>query len=123
MTWASFLALSVLSPSENRSELDQVKLSKIVPFDFIRPNSVAFAKWHTFLDFVTTSNNSDFTVVIVTVGSASGSLKAEPKECLTGKGQVLSKGLRVERIKQMANFDIIANKDCLKSTIVYARFI
>ena len=43
---------------------------------------------------VTTSNNSDFTVVIVTVGSASGSLKAEPKECLTGKGQVLSKGLR-----------------------------
>jgi len=55
--------------------------------------------------------------------SASGSLKAEPKECLTGKGQVLSKGLRAERIKQMANFDIIANKDCLKSTIVYARFI
>jgi len=44
---------------------------------------------------VTTSNNSDFTVLIVTVGSASGSLKAEPKECLTGKGQVLSKGLRV----------------------------
>jgi len=44
---------------------------------------------------VTTSNNSDFTVVIVTVSSASGSLKAEPKECLTGKGQVLSKGLRV----------------------------
>ena len=43
---------------------------------------------------VTTLNNSDFTVVIVTVGSASGSLKAEPKECLTGKGQVLSKGLR-----------------------------
>jgi len=38
---------------------------------------------------VTTSNNSDFTV-----SSASGSLKAEPKECLTGKGQVLSKGLR-----------------------------
>jgi len=38
------LALSVLSPSENRSELDQVKSSKIVPFDFIRPNSVAFAK-------------------------------------------------------------------------------
>jgi len=34
---------------------------------------------------VTTSNNSDFTVVIVTVGSASGSLKAEPKECLTVK--------------------------------------
>ena len=32
-------------------------------------------------DVVTTSNNSDFTVVIVTVGSASGSLKAEPKEC------------------------------------------
>jgi len=31
--------------------------------------------------------------VIVTVGSASGSLKAEPEECLTGKGQVLSKGL------------------------------
>ena len=75
------------------------------------------------LQFVTTSNNSDFTVVIVTVGSASGSLKAEPQECLTGKGQVLSKGLRAERIKQMANFDIIANKDCLKSTIVYARFI
>jgi len=72
---------------------------------------------------VTTSKNSDFTVVIVTVGSASGSLKAEPKQCLTGKGQVLSKGLRVKRIKQMANFDIIANKDCLKSTIVYARFI
>jgi len=44
--------------------------------------------------FVMTSNNSDFTVVIVTVGSASGFLKAEPKECLTGKGQVLSKGLR-----------------------------
>jgi len=43
---------------------------------------------------VTTSNTSDFTVVIVTVGSASGSLKAEPKECLTGEGQVLSKGLR-----------------------------
>ena len=43
---------------------------------------------------VTTSNNSDFTVVIVTVSSASGSLKAEPKECLTSKGQVLSKGLR-----------------------------
>jgi len=43
---------------------------------------------------VTTLNNSDFTVVIVTVGSASGSLRAEPKECLTGKGQVLSKGLR-----------------------------
>jgi len=37
---------------------------------------------------------SYFTVVIVTVGSASGSLKAEPKECSTGKGQVLSKGLR-----------------------------
>ena len=72
---------------------------------------------------VMTLINSDFTVVIVTVGSASGSLKAEPKECLTSKGQVLSKGLRVERIKQMANFDIIANKDCLKSTIVYARFI
>ena len=72
---------------------------------------------------VTTLNNSDFTVVIVTVGSASGSLKAEPKECLTGKGQVLSKDLRAKRIKQMANFDIIANKDCLKSTIVYARFI
>ena len=70
-----------------------------------------------------TLNNSDFTVVIVTVSSASGSLKAEPKECLTSKGQVLSKGLRAERIKQMANFDIIANKDCLKSTIVYARFI
>ena len=52
-----------------------------------------------------------------------GPLKAEPKECLTGKGQVLSKGLRAERIKQMANFNIIANKDCLKSTIVYARFI
>jgi len=49
---------------------------------------------------VTTSNNSDFTVVIVTVGSASGSLKAEPKECLTGKGQVLSKGLRAERISR-----------------------
>jgi len=29
---------------------------------------------------VTTLNNSDFTVMIVTVGSASGSLKAEPKE-------------------------------------------
>jgi len=43
---------------------------------------------------VMTSNNSDFTVMIVTVGSASGSLKAEPKECLTSKGQVLSKGLR-----------------------------
>ena len=38
-------------------------------------------------------NNSDFIVVIVTVSSASGSLKAEPKECLTSKGQVLSKGL------------------------------
>jgi len=49
---------------------------------------------------VTTSNNSDFTVMIVTVGSASGSLKAEPKECLTGKGQVLSKGLRAERISR-----------------------
>ena len=49
---------------------------------------------------VTTSNNSDFTVVIVTVGSASGSLKAEPKECLTGKGQVLSKGLRAKRISR-----------------------
>jgi len=46
------------------------------------------------LTIVMTSNNSDFTVMIVTVGSASGSLKAEPKECLTGKGQVLSKGLR-----------------------------
>ena len=33
-------------------------------------------------------------------GSASGSLKAEPKECLTGKGQVLSKGLRAERISR-----------------------
>jgi len=44
---------------------------------------------------VTTSNNSDFTV-----GSASGSLKAEPKEYLTGKGQVLSKGLRAERISR-----------------------
>jgi len=43
---------------------------------------------------VMTLNNSDFTVMIVTVDSASGSLKAEPKECLTGKGQVLSKGLR-----------------------------
>ena len=43
---------------------------------------------------VTTLNNSDFTVMIVTVGSASRSLKAEPKECLTSKGQVLSKGLR-----------------------------
>jgi len=32
---------------------------------------------------VTTSNKSDFTVMIVTVGLASGSLKAEPKECLT----------------------------------------
>jgi len=52
------------------------------------------------LAIVTTSNNSDFTVVIVTVGSASGSLKAEPKECLTGKGQVLSKGLRAERISR-----------------------
>ena len=49
---------------------------------------------------VTTSNNSDFTVVIVTVSSASGSLKAEPKECLTSKGQVLSKGLRAERISR-----------------------
>jgi len=49
---------------------------------------------------VTTLNNSDFTVMIVTVGSASGSLKAEPKECLTGKGQVLSKGLRAERISR-----------------------
>jgi len=46
------------------------------------------------LQLGTTSNNSDFTVMIVTVGSAYGSLKAEPKECLTGKGQVLSKGLR-----------------------------
>ena len=44
---------------------------------------------------VTTSNNSDFTV-----GSAPGSLKAEPKECLTSKGQVLSKGLRAERISR-----------------------
>ena len=70
-----------------------------------------------------TSNNSDVTVVIATVGSASGSLKVEPKECLTSKGQVLSKGLRVERIKQMADIDIMANKDCLKSTIIYARFI
>jgi len=52
------------------------------------------------MHYVTTSNNSDFTVVIVTVGSASGSLKAEPKECLTGKGQVLSKGLRAERISR-----------------------
>jgi len=50
--------------------------------------------------FVMTLNNSDFTVVIVTVSSASGSLKAEPKECLTGKGQVLSKGLRAERISR-----------------------
>jgi len=49
----------------------------------------------TILLDVMTLNNSDFTVVIVTVGSASGSLKAEPKECLTSKGQVLSKGLRV----------------------------
>ena len=36
------------------------------------------------MDSVMTLNNSDFTVVIVTVGLASGSLKAEPKECLTG---------------------------------------
>jgi len=50
-------------------------------------------------------------------------VKSEPIEVVTGKGQVLSKGLRAQRIKQMANFDIIANKDCLKSTIVYARFI
>ena len=28
-----------------------------------------------------------------------------------------------EIVTQMANFDIIANKDCLKSTIVYARYI
>jgi len=54
----------------------------------------------TLSHLVTTSNNSDFTVVIVTVGSASGSLKAEPKECLTSKGQVLSKGLRAERISR-----------------------
>jgi len=58
------------------------------------------ASTHCYQPDVTTSNNSDFTVVIVTVGSASGSLKAEPKECLTGKGQVLSKGLRVERISR-----------------------
>ena len=44
---------------------------------------------------ITTSNNSDFTV-----GLASGSLKAEAKECLTGKGQVLSKGLRAQRIRR-----------------------
>jgi len=55
-------------------------------------------RWNRLI--VTTLNNSDFTVVIVTVGSASGSLKAEPKECLTGKGQVLSKGLRAERISR-----------------------
>jgi len=50
--------------------------------------------WCQQCETVTTSNNSDFTVVVVTVSSASGSLKAEPKECLTGEGQVLSKGLR-----------------------------
>jgi len=55
---------------------------------------------HPLTGTVTTSNNSDFTVMIVTVGSASGSLKAEPKDCLTGKGQVLSKGLRAERISR-----------------------
>jgi len=43
---------------------------------------------------VTTSNNSDFTVVIVTVGSASGSLKAEPKECLTGNVTISSTHVR-----------------------------
>jgi hypothetical protein len=31
-------------PSENRIEVDQIKSSKIVVFDLIRPNSMAFAK-------------------------------------------------------------------------------
>ena len=44
--------LERLNPSENRTELDRIKSSKIGPFDFIRSNSVAFAKWHTFLDFI-----------------------------------------------------------------------
>jgi len=79
-----------------RVKMEMVKIQEVEEWDeaFATVESVQTT------GTVTTLNNSDFTVVIVTVGSASGSLKAEPKECLTGKGQVLSKGLRAERISR-----------------------